>query len=60
MQAMNSQGQTPAQLAEASGNGVLAANLLQEAQRLGQAEEVDAIIKSVSPANSGKLKNAMS
>ena len=55
MQAINKQGQTPAQLADGSGNGVLAAYLGQEAQRLGQAEEVDAIVKSVSPANSGKV-----
>ena len=56
MQAINSQGRTPAQLAEASGNGVLADHLLQEAQRLGQAEEVDAIVKNVSPANSGEAQ----
>ena len=54
VQATDSQGRTPAQLAAASGNGSLAAYLQQEAQRLGQAEEVDAIVKSVSPASSGK------
>lgn len=57
LQATDSQGRTPAQVAAESGNSSLAAYLQQEAQRLGQAEELEAIIKSVSPANSGSKRS---